>query len=132
MLSPYPELFHYAKEHRFTVGGFNSFNMETMQGIIAAANEKDVPIIVQTYHADIEYAGREMLAAMCNAACHDSKVKVAMGLDHGQSFEQAVRCIESGFSGVMIDLSSEDYDRKVYETKRVVEYAHARGISVEA
>lgn len=110
----------------------NSFNMETMQGIIAAANEKDVPIIVQTYHADIEYAGREMLAAMCNAACHDSKVKVAMGLDHGQSFEQAVRCIESGFSGVMIDLSSEDYDRNVYETKRVVEYAHARGISVEA
>ncbi len=132
MLSPYPELFHYAKEHRFTVGGFNSFNMETMQGIIAAANEKDVPMIVQTYHADIEYAGREMLAAMCNAACHDSKVKVAMGLDHGQSFEQAVRCIESGFSGVMIDLSSEDYDRNVYETKRVVEYAHARGISVEA
>ena len=55
-----------------------------------------------------------------------------MGLDHGQSFEQAVRCIESGFSGVMIDLSSEDYDRNVYETKRVVEYAHARGISVEA
>lgn len=132
MLHPYSDLFDYAKEHHFTVGGFNTFNMETLQGIVAAANEKDVPLIVQTYHADIDFAGSSYLAAMCNAAAESSKVMLAMGLDHGQAYEQAEDCIKKGFSGVMIDLSSEDYDFNVQQTRRVVELAHSKGVSVEA
>jgi len=131
-LSTYTEILNYAKEHKFTVGAFNSMNMETMQAVVSAANKKNVPLIVQTYHAHIDYAGAAYMHAICDVAARNSKVKIAMGLDHGKSFEQAKLCIDNHFSGVMIDLASEDYDFNVKETRRVVELAHSRGVSVEA
>jgi ketose-bisphosphate aldolase len=131
-LSNYVEIFDYAKKHNITVGAFNSFNMESLQAVVGAADEKNSPLIVQTYHAHMKFAGVDYMRTIANVASNHAKVKIAMGLDHGQSFDQASLCINAGYSGVMIDLSSEDYDFNVEETKKVVAIAHAKGISVEA
>lgn len=131
-LSNYTELFAYGKEHNLTIGGFNTLNMETVQAVTAAAEERDTPIIIQCYHNHLDYCGTGYISAIVNTAADNVKVKLALGLDHGQNFEQAKTCIEHGFSGVMIDLSTSDYEVNVAETRQVVEYAHARGVSVEA
>ena len=131
-LAAYTELLTYAREHHFTVGAFNSLNMETLQAVVSAAEVKNVPLIVQTYHAHLDFAGADYMQALCSVAANNAKVRIAMGLDHGQNFEQAKDCIEKGFSGVMIDLASADYDYNVSETKKVVALAHAKGVSVEA
>lgn len=131
-LASYTELLTYAIEHKFTIGAFNSLNLETLQAVVSAANKMNSPLIVQTYHEHAEYAGADYMAALANVAAKNINVKIAMGLDHGQSYEQAKKCIEAGYSGVMIDLSSEDYDYNVFETQKVVELAHSKGVSVEA
>lgn len=128
----YNKLLEYAGENHITIGAFNSLNMETLQALVSAANKKDAPIIVQTYHKHVDFAGADYMQAIANVASGHSKVKMALGLDHGRSFEQAKLCVDAGYSGVMIDLSSADYDVNVRETKRVVEIAHQRGVSVEA
>ena len=130
--SNYTEILKYAKEHKFAVGAFNSMNMETLQAVVSAASKMNVPLIVQTYHAHIDYAGADYMRALYEVAARNSNVMIAMGLDHGRSVEQSRLCIENNFTGVMIDLSSKDYDTNVYETRKVVEMAHAKGISVEA
>lgn len=131
-LSNYVELLNYAKEHKITIGAFNSLNMETLQALITAASKKNAPIIVQTYHKHVDFAGADYMKAIAEVASSHATVKIAMGLDHGRSFDQAKLCIDAGYSGVMIDLASEDYDYNVKETCRVVELAHSKGISVEA
>ena len=131
-LSTYTEVFEYAKQHHIAIGGFNCLNMEMMQAIVGAANEMNSPIIAQTYFAHIDLAGADYMSALCHTAAANSQVKVALGLDHGQNLDQAKLCIESGYSGVMIDLSSEDFDLNVKETSKVVEIAHANNVSVEA
>lgn len=128
----YNEVLHYAKEHRMTVGAFNSLNMETLQAVASAADKMNAPLIIQTYHAHVDYAGADYMRAIADVASRNVNTKIAMGLDHGRSFEQAKLCIDNQYTGVMIDLASEDYDLNVRETKRVVELAHAKGISVEA
>lgn len=132
MIANYSEILAYAKEHKITIGAFNSFNMETLQAVTSAAEKKQVPLIVQTYHAHADYAGPDYMRALYGVAAEKSSVKIAMGLDHGKSFEQAKACIGANYTGVMIDLASEDYDLNVRETKRVVELAHSKGVSVEA
>lgn len=131
-LTPYKDLLAYAIQHKITIGAFNSFNLESLQAVVSAANKMDCPLIVQTYHEHFKYAGADYMAAIANVAAKNSKVRLALGLDHGQSFEQAKHCIEAGYSGVMIDLSSQDIDRNIFETKKVVEFAHQNGVSVEA
>ncbi len=131
-LSPYTEILQYAKEHHFTVGAFNSFNMESMQALVSAADEKDVPVIIQSYHMHMAYAGADYMYAICSTAAKHAKVKVALGLDHGKSFDQAMQAINAGYSGVMIDLASEDLDFNIAETKKVIAAAKPKGISVEA
>lgn len=131
-LTPYKEILDYAIQHKITIGAFNSFNLETLRAVVNAANLKDCPLIVQTYHEHVKFAGAKFMAAIAKVAASESKVKIALGLDHGQSFDQAKACIEAGYSGVMIDLSGEDIDLNIAETKKVVELAHSKGVSVEA
>lgn len=131
-LTPYKEILDYAKQHHITIGAFNSYNMESLQALVAAADKKNVPLIVQTYHAHMEYAGAAYMQAIAEVASEKAHVQVALGLDHGKTFEQAKRCIDVGYSGVMIDLASEDYDYNVAETKKVVALARSKGVSVEA
>lgn len=128
----YRELLKYAMEHKITVGAFNSLNMETLQAVVSAADKMNAPLIVQTYHAHVDFAGADYMQAIAEVASRNVNTKIAMGLDHGRSYEQAKLCIDQKYTGVMIDLASEDYDYNVKETRRVVEAAHIRGISVEA
>ena len=92
----YREVLQYAKEHKITVGAFNSMNMETVQAVAAAAENKRTPLIIQTYHAHVDYAGPDYIRAIAQTAAERSNVKIALGLDHGMSYEQAKKIIESG------------------------------------
>lgn len=131
-LVSFQNMLQHAREHHYAIGAFNVLNMETMQAVTAANEAAEVPVIVQIYHAHIDYAGVDYLVKMGQAAAARVSTPVCLSLDHGRSFEQANRCIEGGFTGVMIDLASSDYEENVKTTRRVVEKAHDRGVSVEA
>lgn len=128
----FTKMLELAQQEHFTVGGFNVVNMETIQAVINAAEKTNSPVIVQVYHDDLGYAGAEYIVAIAEAAAKSAHIPVCLSLDHGESYEQALHCIEAGFSGVMIDLSKEDLQANIYDTKRVVKVAHSKGVSVEA
>ena len=120
-----------AKARSYAVGAFNLNNMEILQAIIGAAEAERSPVILQASQGGIAYAGLEYIAAMAKVAAEKATVPVALNLDHGTSFEQAVRCIRHGFSAVMIDGSHHPYSENVSICQRVVAAAQAVGVSVE-
>lgn len=113
------------------VAALNFYNAETLRAHINAANELDSPLILQTTESTINYLGIEMIAAMARAAAVEMNRAVALHLDHGASFEIAKKCVEAGYSSVMIDGSKLPFEQNVELTKSVVEMAHAHGVSVE-
>jgi ketose-bisphosphate aldolase len=121
-----------AKARHYTVAALNTLNMETVQAVTAAAAKAASPVIVQIYHKDLAFAGAGYIAAIAAEAARESRYPVCLSLDHGQSFDQAMDCIAHHFTGVMIDLSTSDFERNIADTKRVVAEARARGVSVEA
>ncbi|WP_027717958.1 class II fructose-1,6-bisphosphate aldolase [Desulfovirgula thermocuniculi] len=120
-----------AEEQGYAVGAFNCNNMELVQAIVAAAEAERSPVILQASQGAIKYAGLAYLVAMARAAARGVRVPVALHLDHGTSFEQAVRCVAAGFSSVMIDGSHLPLEENIALTRRVVEVARAAGVSVE-
>jgi len=128
----YNEILRYAKKHHIMIGAFNCFNMESVQALVTAADVMNTPLIIQTYHAHVDFAGSDYMQAIANVAAKNVNVKIALGLDHGRSYEQAKQCIDDHYSAVMIDLASQNYEKNVRETSRVVALAHSRNISVEA
>ena len=132
MLTNTKEMLLKAKENNYAVGAFNFTNLESLQAIVEAAEEEKSPVIIQTSSSAIKYMGMEYIMQMVEAATVNSTVPIALHLDHGASFEIAKECIDNGYTSVMIDMSSKPYEENVRETKRVVEYAHERGVTVEA
>ncbi len=116
----------------FAVGAFNINNMELVQGIVSAAKELESPLILQVSRGAREYAGRRYIMKLAEAAEGESGLPIAIHLDHGDSFELCKAVIDDGFTSVMIDGSHEPFEGNVEITKRVVDYAHDRGVSVEA
>ena len=116
----------------YAVGAFNCNNMEIVQAIIAAAEAENAPVILQASQGAIKYAGLDYISALAKTAIAGTRIPAALHLDHGTSFEQAVRCIAAGFSSVMIDGSRLPFAENVTLTQRVVSVAHAVGVSVEA
>lgn len=106
--------------------------MEIIQGVIEAAKEKNSAVILQCSTGALKYAGPKYLKAMVEAAVAETGVDVALHLDHGPSLDAVKTAIEAGFTSVMFDGSHYDYEENVRLTKEVVEYAHARGVVVEA
>ena len=106
--------------------------METIQAVTKAAEEEKSPLIIQLFRDDLDFCGADYMVTIANTAASHCTIPISVSLDHGHSYEQAVRCIESGFTGVMIDLSSSEFNENIKSTRRVVKYAHARGVSVEA
>ncbi|WP_273325846.1 class II fructose-bisphosphate aldolase [Vallitalea guaymasensis] len=129
---PFTEMLNHARVHKYAVPALNVSNMETVQAITTAAELENSPLIVQLYHADLDYAGIDYMTALTKVAAKKSTVPISLSLDHGNSYEQAIKCIDGGFTGVMIDLSSDDFEENISTTKKVVSYAHMRGVSVEA
>ena len=127
------EMFKKAYDGGYAVGAFNVNNMEIVQGITEACQEQHAPVVLQVSKGARAYANHTYLVKMVEAAvieCPD--IPIALHLDHGPDFETCKACIDGGFSSVMIDCSSRPFDENVEETKKVVEYAHAHGVVVEA
>ena len=126
------ELLQQALKNGYAVGAFNFSNLETLQAIVEANCEENRPFIIQASESALKYMGLSYIKGMVSAACEASSVPLALHLDHGKNFEICKECIDAGFSSVMIDKSSVSFEENIQETKKVVEYAHSRGVSVEA
>ena len=126
------EMFKKAYEGGYAIGAFNVNNMEIVQGITEAAAEEKAPIILQVSAGARKYAKHIYLTKLVEAAVADTGLPIALHLDHGADFEICKSCIDGGFTSVMIDGSHHDYEDNVALTKKVVEYAHAHGVVVEA
>lgn len=131
------ELFKKAMAGKYAIPAFNFNNMEQLQAIISACAETKSPVILQVSKGARDYANQTLLRYMAQGAVQMAKEmgwanpQIALHLDHGDSFELAKSCIDSGFSSVMIDGSHLSYDENVSLTKKVVEYAHKFDVTVE-
>ena len=132
MLVTTKEMFEKSMKEHFAIGAFNVNNMEIIQGIVDAAAEENSPVILQASSSAIKYARIGFLRKMIEAALEENDIPIALHLDHGPDFETCKMCIDHGFSSVMIDGSKYDFEENVALTKKVVEYAHNRGVVVEA
>lgn len=132
MLANTKKILQKAHQNNYAVGHFNINNMEIMQGIVQAAVNLKSPVILATSEGAIKYAGINFLYELAHTASELANVPVALHLDHGQDLETIKKCIRLGYSSIMIDASHENFEKNVKLTKKVVQLAHCKGISVEA
>ena len=126
-------MFKKAYEGGYAIGAFNVNNMEIVQGIADAAIELNSPIILQVSAGARKYAKHNYLVKLVEAVLVEAPdLPIALHLDHGADFEICKSCIDGGFTSVMIDGSHHDFETNIELTKKVVEYAHERGVVVEA
>ena len=126
------EMFKKAYDGGYAIGAFNVNNMEIVHGITEAAKEVNAPLILQVSKGARAYANHTYLTKLVEAAVIETGLPIALHLDHGDSFETCKSCIDGGFTSVMIDASSESFEKNIEITKKVVEYAHDHGVVVEA
>ncbi|MBR5572008.1 MAG: ketose-bisphosphate aldolase, partial [Oscillospiraceae bacterium] len=127
------EMFEKAYNGGYAIGAFNVNNMEIVQAITEACKEEKAPVILQVSKGARAYANHTYLVKLVEAAVAECpEIPIALHLDHGDSFETCKSCIDGGFTSVMIDASSKSFEENIAITKQVVEYAHARGVVVEA
>ena len=126
------EMFEKAYKGGYAIGAFNVNNMEIIQGITEAAKECNSPVILQVSKGARAYANRTYLVKLVEAAVIETGLPIVLHLYHGDSFETCKSCIDDGFTSVMIDASSKPFEENIEITRKVVEYAHAHGVVVEA
>ena len=125
------EMFEKAYKGGYAIGAFNVNNMEIVQGITEACKQLNAPVILQVSGSARKYAHHNYLYHMVTAAVEETGLPIALHLDHGSSFELCKDCIDGGFTSVMIDGSHLSFEENIEVTKKVVEYAHARNVTVE-
>lgn len=125
-------IFADALKNKYAVGAFNFVNLEVLKSILDSAEEVKSPVIIQCSTGAIKYAGVDALVALARAYASKMTVPVCLNLDHGQTFEDCKKCIDAGFTNVMIDASHLPMNENIALTRKVVEYAHARNVTVEA
>ncbi len=126
------EMFKKAYEGGYAIGAFNVNNMEIVQGITEAAKEVNAPLILQVSAGARKYANHTYLMKLVEAAIIETGLPICLHLDHGDTFELCKSCIDGGFTSVMIDGSHHSFEDNIALAKQVVEYAHPRGVVVEA
>ena len=126
------DMFAKALTQDYAVGAFNVNNMEIIQGIVEAAKEEKAPLILQVSAGARKYAKPVYLVKLVEAAIEDTGLDIALHLDHGEDFDICKKCVDDGFTSVMIDGSKHPFEENIRLTKEVVEYAHSKGVSVEA
>ncbi|ABW18278.1 class II fructose-1,6-bisphosphate aldolase [Alkaliphilus oremlandii] len=126
------EIFKRAYAGNYAIGAFNVNNMEIIQGIVDAAKEEKSPLILQVSAGARKYANPIYLKKLVEAAVEDSNLPIVLHLDHGEDFEICKQCIDDGFTSVMIDASHHPFEENIAITRKVVEYAHSKGVVVEA
>ena len=131
MLITGKEMLDTAKEHNFAVPAFNAVSGQLLTAVIESAEENNAPFIMAIHPDELKFVKDSFVSQVINE-CHRTKVPVAIHLDHGASFEQVIHAIQLGFTSVMIDGSHLPFEENIAITKKVVEAAHAVGVSVEA
>ena len=126
------EMFKKAYEGHYAVGAFNVNNMEIIQGIVEGAIQEKAPLILQVSAGARKYAKHIYLTKLVEAAVEDTGLPICLHLDHGADFEICKDCVDGGFTSVMIDGSKYPFEENIELTKRVVDYAHSKGVVVEA
>lgn len=126
------DMFEKALKDDYAVGAFNVNNMEIIQGIVDAAKEENAPLILQVSAGARKYAKPAYLLKLVEAAVIDTGLDIALHLDHGEDFDICKKCVDDGFTSVMIDGSKHPFEENIRITREVVEYAHAHGVTVEA
>lgn len=126
------ELFQHAYEGGYAIGAFNVNNMEIIQGIVSAAQKEQSALILQVSAGARKYASPIYLRKLIEAAIEETNLPIVLHLDHGDSFELCKQCIDDGFSSVMIDGSALPFEENIALSKKVADYAHEKGVSVEA
>ena len=126
------EMFKKAYEGGYAIGAFNVNNMEIVQGITEAAEVVNAPLILQVSAGARKYANHTYLMILVEAAIIETGLPICLYLDHGDTFELCKSCIDGGFTSVMIDGSHHSFQDNIALAKQVVEYAHPRGVVVEA
>lgn len=125
------EMFKKAYEEGYAIGAFNVNNMEIIQGITEAAKKQNAPLILQVSSGARKYANHTYLTKLVEAAIIETDLPIALHLDHGDSFELCKSCIDGGFTSVMIDGSHLSFEENIALTKKVVDYARPRNVTVE-
>jgi len=125
-------MFKKAYEGGYAIGAFNVNNMEIVQAITEAADELKSPIILQCSSGARKYAKHAYLVHLVKAALEETNIPIVLHLDHGGDFEICKQCIDGGFTSVMIDGSSLSYEDNIAVSRKVADYAHERGVVVEA
>lgn len=126
------KLFEKAHKEQYAVGAFNINNMEILQGITEAIAEEKAPVILQVSAGARKYARHEYLIHLVQAAMESTKIDCVLHLDHGENFEICKACVDGGFTSVMIDGSKFPFEENIALTKKVADYAHSKGVPVEA
>lgn len=126
------EMFAKALNSDYAIGAFNVNNMEIIQGIVEAAQEEQTSLILQVSAGARKYAKPAYLVKLVEAAIIDTGLDICLHLDHGEDFDICKKCVDDGFTSVMIDGSKHPFEENIKMTKEVVEYAHAHGVVVEA
>jgi len=132
MLATNNEILIPAMKKGYAVGAFNITNLESFQAITEAALEERSPLIIAATPSTIKYAGLDNITCLAKTAAKHLPIPVSLHLDHGKDVETVKKCIESGFTSVMIDGSHLKFEENIAITKKVVELAHEKGVSVEA
>jgi fructose-bisphosphate aldolase class II len=126
------ELLIRARREGWALGGFNVFDLESARAVIAAGEQAQAPLLLQTSQGAVEHAGLDAVVAIVRLLAARTTAPVALHLDHGKSVALARAAVDAGYTSVMIDASPESFAENVRRTSEVVAYAHARGVHVEA
>ncbi len=126
------EMIFAARKGGYAVPAFNAENLEMVQAIVAAAEKMNSPVMIQTTPSTVKYLTLRQAVAMVRAEAEAAKVPVALHLDHCESYEDVMAAVDAGYTSVMIDGSKLPYEENIAVTRKVVEDAHSKGITVEA
>lgn len=131
MLSTLQSVLQKAHRGRYAVGAFNVSDLEQTQAVIAAAVALRSPVIINTSEKAIDYAGVHPIAALVKAMAREANVPIVLNLDHGRSYQGALTCLRSGWTGIMFDGSKLPYEQNVRTTAKVKQAAKKFGVGVE-
>lgn len=126
------EMFEKAHKGGYAIGAFNVDNLDIMKAVIRAAEAKQSPVIIAISSGALKFIGENYIRQIIDCCATETTVPIALHLDHGKQVDLCKRCVDIGFTSVMIDASAYDFEENIRQTKEVVEYAHARGVVVES
>lgn len=134
MLASVKDILTNAERNGYAVGAFNAFNMEIVQGVIMAAVDRRAPLIIQVTENAMKYAGAKEITQIVKAAIEERSedIPIGLNLDHGKTLDAAKNAIELGFNAVMIDGSRLSFMENINLSKKVADYAHSSGVTVQA